>query len=67
MMTDTKEDMVIHEIRQLIYTFFDGDNGKTYLWFITENPELGGIRPIDIIKMGKSDKLLKFVKEIMNR
>jgi len=49
------------KIADLVMGFFK-DEEKTRLWFHTENPMLGGIRPIDLIKLGRSEKLLKFVQ-----
>jgi len=45
----------------LVNKFFK-DPEKTYLWFLSPNPQLGNISPIDIIKNGQSDKLLQFIQ-----
>ena len=42
--------------------FFKGDEDKAFLWFTTENPHLGYIKPISMIKTGRQKKLLKFIK-----
>jgi len=34
---------------------------KGVLWFETPNPLLGGITPLDMIKMGRHEKLFKFI------
>jgi len=40
---------------------FDGDLNKTAFWFTTKNPFLGNISPRDMIRTGRSYKLLKFI------
>lgn len=45
----------------LVMEFFDSGE-KTQLWFLTPNPQLGGVAPIDMIKMGRERKLLSFVQ-----
>ena len=37
------------------------DDQKTTLWFITSNPHFGDIQPLKLIKMGRSEKVNKFV------
>ncbi len=44
----------------LVAEFF-GDEGKTLLWFSSPNPMLGGLRPRDMIKIGRFNKLHKFI------
>lgn len=38
------------------------DKDMTELWMTSNNPLLGGITPIDMIRWGKGDRLLKMVK-----
>ena len=45
----------------LVAQFFEGDPVKTELWFKTSNPMLGDITPRDMIRYGRSQKLLKFI------
>ena len=45
----------------LVAQFFKGDAVKTALWFKTVNPMLGDISPRDMIRFGRSQKLLKFI------
>lgn len=45
----------------LIKDFFDNSE-KCDLWMNTENPLLGKIKPIDMIKIGKGENLLSFIK-----
>lgn len=46
----------------LIKDHLNGNNDKTFEWFYSINPTLGGKKPIDYIKSGKSDKLLNLIK-----
>ena len=45
----------------LVAGFFDGDVKKTVLWFTLPNPSLGNIAPRDMIRFGRSKRLMKFV------
>lgn len=44
-----------------ILNFFSGDIDKARLWMNTENPMFGNIRPVDMVIMGRGEKLLKFI------
>lgn len=55
--TDIKPTSVLWEP---VFQFF-GDEVKTFLWFNTENPNLGGCKPIDMILKGREEKLAKFI------
>ncbi len=50
------------DIFELVLPFFDGDEKKTAIWMLTENPHLGGISPIDLWNFGKGKKLIKFIE-----
>ena len=45
----------------LVASHFDGDRQRTILWFTIPNPLLGNVTPRDMIRLGRSEKLLKFV------
>jgi hypothetical protein len=45
----------------LVAEHFDGDPNKTVLWFTVRNPVLGNVAPRDMIRLGRYDKLLRFV------
>jgi hypothetical protein len=45
----------------LVAQFFRGDERKTALWFRTPNPLLGGMPPRDMIRLGRYQKLHRFV------
>jgi len=52
---------VIDDVYNKVCGFFKDDERKTWLWFNTENPLLGGVSPWDMICRGRGEKLLKFV------
>lgn len=45
--------------------FFNGDAEKTWKWFQTRNPSLGGVSPLEMIKAGKVEKLKKIIDSRM--
>lgn len=53
------------EARTLVAKFFDGNEEKTSLWMATKNPLLGNISPEDMIRLGRVDRLLKFIKDAL--
>lgn len=55
----------IANICSLVAEFFDGNARKTALWFRTSNPLLGDVSPRDMIRLGRYDRLRKFVMEAM--
>ena len=57
----TREETV-RVILAMLDVFFEGKFKKTDTWIRTSNPLLGGIRPWDMIEMGREQKLYKFVK-----
>lgn len=50
------------ECFDLVKEFFKDDSRKAIDWFHEVNSSLGGIRPIEMIHNGRSDKLLKFIR-----
>lgn len=42
------------------------DEGKTVTWFETENPLLGGVSPVYMVKIGRIHKLVKFVDSCLS-
>ena len=38
--------------------YFGGDTEKTWAWFKARNPSLGGVSPLDMIKVGREKKLM---------
>lgn len=51
------------ELNALVLEFFDGNKEKTKLWFKTPNPLLGGISPDRMIRAGRGDRLLRWVRQ----
>jgi len=51
----------IGSIANMVAAFFDGDAAKTSLWFRTKNPMLGDISPRDMVRLGRYDRLRKFI------
>lgn len=51
----------IANIANMVARIFEGDAGKTVLWFRTKNPLLGDVAPRDMIRLGRYDRLRKFV------
>ena len=49
------------DVRSLIDDFFK-DTGTTERWMRTENPLLGGVSPYQMLKWGRGEKLLTFIK-----
>ena len=47
---------------KLVLEFFEGNEDKATKWFDVPNPLLGLLKPIHMIKLGKEDKLLRFIK-----
>lgn len=54
----------IANICNLVFEFFD-DDVKTKLWLQTPNPMLGNTSPRDMIRLGRYNKLLRFVTQAL--
>lgn len=52
---------IFKELFEKVLDFFKGDYYKTFLWFITYNPTLGGKEPFFMIEHGRIEKLKKFI------
>lgn len=52
----------IDEIYDHVEDFFSNDRGKVKGWFNTPNPLLGNITPNEMMKLGRIEKLLDFVR-----
>ena len=48
----------------LVANFFKNED-KTVLWFYTPNPFLGEQTPRDMIRIGRSKKLIKFIRNAL--
>lgn len=51
---------------ELVAEYFKGDVRKTSLWFKINNPLLGNISPRDMIRVGRYQKLIKFVQDALS-
>lgn len=51
----------IANIANLVAGIFDGDAAKAALWFGTRNPMLGDVSPRDMVRLGRYDRLRKFI------
>ncbi len=49
-----------------IKKYFNGDTAKTWLWFKTTNPGLGGCSPLDMIKVGRVERLKQFIDNALD-
>jgi hypothetical protein len=49
----------------LVANFFAGDSDKTIAWFKAKNPLLGDISPRDMIRLGRFERLRKFIINAM--
>ena len=56
------EARMIIEISLKLFHFFEGDMEKVESWLNFENRNLGGCKPIDLIKNGKTKKLYQFTQ-----
>jgi hypothetical protein len=54
----------VANICNLVFQFFN-DDVKTKLWFQAPNPMLGNVSPRDMIRLGRYNKLLRFVTQAM--
>ncbi len=54
--------MTLKHVFKELASFFKDDYEKTLLWFYVKNPALGGVKPIEMIKNGRTDKLCKFIE-----
>ena len=51
----------IGSIANMVAGVFNGNAEKTALWFKTRNPMLGDVAPRDMIRLGRYDKLRRFI------
>ena len=49
----------------LVAKVFEGNVDKTIAWFQTRNPLLGDISPRDMIRLGRFERLRKFIMQAM--
>ena len=63
---ENRQSLENEAIRALVALIFNDDQ-KANLWMRTENPLLGGLRPVQMIAMGRFVKLLEFVTDSMRQ
>lgn len=47
----------------LIKNYFEGSEVKTRLWFNTENPLIGNLKPSDLINLEGEGKLIQVINQ----
>lgn len=50
----------------LVSKQFNGDAAKTVAWFKARNPLLGDVSPCDMIRLGRHQRLRRFIMQAMN-
>jgi len=50
------------EVYGLVFDFFGKDRTKADLWMSSKNPMLGFVAPDEMLRLGRGDRLLKFVE-----
>lgn len=50
------------ECESLLMRHYNNNADRVILWFITRNPNLGSVSPMDMLKANRGDMLLKFIK-----
>lgn len=56
--------MTLKECVDFIADYFKGDYEKMLIWFDADNIALGGVSPMWMIKVGRTEKLIKFIENI---
>lgn len=60
---DHLEDISV--IVNLVAKHFEGDADKTMAWFKARNPLLGDVSPRDMVRLGKYDRLRRFIVQAL--
>jgi hypothetical protein len=55
----------IANVMNMVGAEFNGDIDKTVTWFKTRNPMLGDVSPRDMIRLGRYERLRKFIINAM--
>lgn len=55
---------IAHTIN-MVAARFNGDANKTAAWFLAQNPLLGDVSPRDMIRLGRYERLRKFIINAM--
>lgn len=51
----------MNRVGDRLVEFFNNDREKIYKWFCTKNPGLGDITPLDLVLLGRYERLEKFI------
>lgn len=51
----------IAQVANMVARIFNGDAVKTAQWFKTKNPMLGDVSPRDMVRLGRYDRLRKYI------
>jgi hypothetical protein len=49
----------IDEVYNMVFDYFGWNESKTKQWMVTNNPMLGGVKPVVMLLKGKKKKLIK--------
>lgn len=55
------------KIMSLLMEFFKQDIEKVIWWMTTQNPLLGNVAPVVFLRLGRTDKLLKFIEGLISK
>lgn len=55
------EKMIVSRIYHKLLNYFEGDKEKVKAWMRLPNPGLGHARPVQMILVGRAQKLEKFI------
>lgn len=58
--------MTYEDAMKEILDFFDGNKDKALTWWITPNPGIGNISPFLMVKNGRGEKLIKFIRSSLD-
>jgi hypothetical protein len=50
-----------------VLEFFNGDGVKTKQWMHTKNPGLGEVTPIDMVRHGRGEEVMKFIDSSLSQ
>lgn len=56
------KNITYQQVLKEIIEFFNYDKDKALVWYMTKNPLLGDISPFEMVKIGKGQKLMKFIR-----
>jgi hypothetical protein len=65
-LTQASQRQTLLRYQTQVTEFFSGDAQKCQLWFAAKNPMLGGVSPLQMIRMGRLDRLGLFIDEAIS-